>query len=179
MSKECQIIKERMLSIYGAGCWMGYKLSTKNPYTFHHIHEARNGGKLVMSNGAILSRVAHNDLNRMEQRCKTKKYYEELNKLFKELNNTKCPPTRYYFKEVNGILLKADNIIGLSHAFCDLNPDFIMLEEFSLITHEYYPEIPEIDELIERVNKKHEEEDYRLDNYKVKSLYYGIKSKRR
>lgn len=47
-SKEVQKVREVMLSIYGEGCWMMYKLTRKNPYTYHHICEARNGGKVTI-----------------------------------------------------------------------------------------------------------------------------------
>ena len=78
-TKKVQLVRERMITIYGEACWMGYKLSKKNPFTYHHIIEKRNGGGVTIDNGAILTRIAHDDLNRIEQarRC----YYNELNKL--------------------------------------------------------------------------------------------------
>ena len=47
-TKQVQKIREQMISIYGEGCWMGYRLTKKNPYTYHHIREARNGGKVTL-----------------------------------------------------------------------------------------------------------------------------------
>lgn len=137
-TKKKQMIKEQMISIYGEGCWMGYKLTPKNPYTYHHILEARKGGRVTIDNGALLTISAHRDLNAMEQNIK--RLYIELNLLFKELNRTKKPPTREYFKEVNGVLLRANKVITLSHLW-EPNPDFVLLEDIAQITHETYPDI--------------------------------------
>lgn len=154
-TKQVQKIRERMISIYGEGCWMGYKLTKANPYTYHHIHEARNGGRVTLDNGALLTRFAHNDLNEMENHARY--LYKELNDLFKELNRTRKPATKEYFKEVNGILLRADKIITLSD-HCELNPDFILLEEFAKATQECYPDIPEVEDLRKRIYVREEEE---------------------
>ena len=154
-TKSTQKVRETMISIYGEGCWMGYKLTKKNPYTYHHIKEARNGGRVTLDNGALLTRFAHDDLNEME--CRVRCLYRELNELFKELNKTKKPPTKEYFKEVNGILLRADKIITLSD-HCELNPDFVLLEEFSKATQECYPDIPEIEDLRKRISYKEDED---------------------
>lgn len=147
-TKQVQSVREKMLSIFGEGCWMMYKLDRKNPYTYHHIREARKGGKVTVDNGALLTRLAHDDLNALE--CCAPYLYRELNVMFKELNKTKKPPTKEYFKEVNGILLRADDIIELSE-YCELNPDFVLLEEFARITQEKYPDIPEVTDLIDRM----------------------------
>ena len=40
-TKQVQKIREQMISIYGEGCWMGYRLTKKNPYTYHHISDIR------------------------------------------------------------------------------------------------------------------------------------------
>lgn len=148
-TKQVQMVREIMLSIYGEGCWMMYKLDRKNPYTYHHIYEARKGGKVTIDNGAILTRFAHDDLNELEKHAPY--LYRELNSMFKELNGTRKPPTKEYFKEVNGILLRADKVIYLSD-YCELNPDFVLLEEFAKITQENYPDIPEYDELLSRMS---------------------------
>lgn len=149
-TKKVQMVREQMLSIYGEGCWMGYRVTRKNQYTFHHIKEARHGGRVSIDNGALLTRGAHNDLNLLDEHARD--LYHELNNLFKELNETRKPPTKEYFKEVNGVLLFADKIIRLS-PYCELNPDFEALEEFAQITHESYPDIPEI-ELVEETNRR-------------------------
>lgn len=84
--------------------WMNYKLREDNPYTFHHIVERRNGGKLEVRNGAILTKDAHIYLNHLDYAYH--KIYNELNGLFKELNMTMQPPTDDYYEEVNHILRK-------------------------------------------------------------------------
>lgn len=153
-TKKVQKVREKMISIYGEGCWMGYKLTKNNPYTYHHIVEKRNGGGITVDNGALLTRFAHNDLNELENHARY--LYRELNSLFKELNKTRKPPTREYFKEVNGILLCADKIITLSD-HCELNPDFVMLEEFSQMTQECYPDIPDEKTIRKYSYKEYEE----------------------
>ena len=154
-TKKVQMVREQMLSIFGEGCWMGYKVTKKNQYTYHHIKEARYGGRVSIDNGALLTRGAHNDLNLLDEHARD--LYHELNDLFKILNQTKKPPTKEYFKEVNGVLLFADKVITLS-PYCELNPDFEALEEFAQITHEVYPDIPEI-EMIGSSREKYVEEE--------------------
>lgn len=125
-TKKVQEVRGKMVEIFGANCWMGYKLDKKNPFTYHHILEARRGGKVTIDNGALLTYWAHHDLNQMEEHDKG--LYNALNALFKELNKTKKPPTKEHFKEINGILLRADSVITLSD-YCTLNPDYGLLEE--------------------------------------------------
>lgn len=150
-TKKVQEVRGKMVEIFGANCWMGYKLDKKNPFTYHHILEARRGGKVTIDNGALLTYWAHHDLNQMEEHDKG--LYIALNTLFKELNKTKKPPTREHFKEVNGILLHADRVITLSD-YCTLNSDFELLEEAAITTSEnkkpsgHLVYIPSDDELI-------------------------------
>lgn len=124
-TKKVQMIRERMLTIYGEACWMGYKVSKKNPFTYHHIVERRNGGGVTMDNGAVLTRIAHDDLNRIEQSRRS--YYKVLNELFKELNSTMKPPTKEYYMEVYDILGKASKYVRFSSSYHP-NPDFEYLE---------------------------------------------------
>jgi hypothetical protein len=85
-------------------CWMDYKLTKDSPYTFHHIVEARNGGKKIISNGAILTLNAHRYLNFLDNRHHN--IYKELNCLFYDLNRTYAPPTQEYYEEVRHVLKK-------------------------------------------------------------------------
>lgn len=119
-------IRNRMIEIFGQNCWMGYTVDRKNPFTFHHIFEQRKGGKDLMENGAVLTSHAHRDLNQLDMHKKD--LYNELNQLFTFLNETKCPPTLDYYKEVNEILLVASRFIKLS-PYCNLNPDFELVKE--------------------------------------------------
>lgn len=93
-----------MLEIYkpNGKCWMNYEMNRKNPYTFHHIKEARNGGLYIIENGAILTKDAHEFLNYLNRKEKT--VYYKLNKLFKLLNETRQPPTILYYEELDDIL---------------------------------------------------------------------------
>lgn len=84
--------------------WMDYKIVRVNDLTFHHIKEARHGGKRVLENGAILIRRSHDYLNYLDRYYH--KYYKDLNGLFKELNMTMAPPTEDYYIEVYHILRK-------------------------------------------------------------------------
>lgn len=87
--------------------WMGYEQIGSNFYSYHHIKEVRNGGKTTINNGAILTRDSHFDLNYYDNRVNH--IYQQLNKLFKMLNNTKKPPTEEYFEELDYILKKVPN----------------------------------------------------------------------
>lgn len=92
-------ILKQMLEIYQPDGidWMGYKVSRKNPYTFHHIQERRNGGRSVISNGAILTKQAHAYLNYLEQFCPMA--YDEYQAIFKWINsyNGPIPPDDYEY----------------------------------------------------------------------------------
>lgn len=99
------ILKE-MIEIYKPKGidWMAYKLQRKNPYTFHHIIEKRNGGKRRVNNGAILTLNAHEYLNYLDNEYH--RIYKELNGLFWELNRTYKPPQEDYYEEVGAVLKK-------------------------------------------------------------------------
>lgn len=47
--------------------WMSFQITKKNPYSFHHIRKEENGGKLIVNNGAILSKKSHRLLNWLEE----------------------------------------------------------------------------------------------------------------
>ena len=84
--------------------WMDYVMTKNNPYTFHHIKEKRNGGKLEVSNGAIITKHAHIYLNHLDL-C-YHRIYQELNYMFKCLNMSYKPPTEEYYEEIHHILKK-------------------------------------------------------------------------
>lgn len=115
VSQTVTEIKHKMIEIYGDNCWMGYKVSKKNQYTFHHIKEKRNGGKEVIENGALLTREAHDDLNELESEKRI--LYKKLNELFTMLNKTQAPPTKEYWCELYGVLEEAKIYIDLSAYF--------------------------------------------------------------
>lgn len=84
--------------------WMDYKINRMEDLTFHHIKEKRNGGKRILTNGAILVKRSHDYLNYLDY-CHHK-YYKDLNELFHWLNITMKPPTEEYYEELHHILKK-------------------------------------------------------------------------
>lgn len=94
--------------------WLSFKLCRKNPYTFHHIEKRCDGGLRIVSNGAILTRLGHDFLNMLELR--EIEMYRELNRAFKELNDTKMPPTDDYYEEIDGILRQKPKVLTLTRA---------------------------------------------------------------
>lgn len=115
IEKEVDSKIRELIKIYGNSCWMGYSLTRNNPYTFHHIREKCKGGKRGVKNGALLTVYAHRDLNVIERNLK--KYYIELNEMFRYLNDSKMPPTAEYYREINRILKKVSTVIELSKCF--------------------------------------------------------------
>lgn len=87
-----QVIKT-MLQIYVPISnldWMNYTL-VKQEVTFHHIHKRSDGGKRVVSNGALLMPVGHQYLHLIES--KDLYTYEALNDLFRVINKQGFEPT--------------------------------------------------------------------------------------
>ena len=148
-------VKEAMIEIYGDNCWMGYQVTRKNPFTYHHIKEARNGGKVTIDNGAILSHYAHEDLNTME--AIKPAYYRELNLMFEELNDTRRPPTKEYYAEIKKILLSASKYIRLSGNFIPNAYPFEDDDVYELVNEEdlYIPKRYQNDERIYNTSEGH------------------------
>lgn len=71
-------------------CWMGYKVSKDNPYTFHHLKKKEHGGKEEIKNGAILTDIAHRLLNIVESR--DKELYDLLNNVLWQINEQGFAP---------------------------------------------------------------------------------------
>ena len=85
--------------------WLGYKIDRNNKLTIHHIFKQSYGGLNEFSNYALLVEKSHNYLHVLE--TKDHEVYLELNKLFKELNDSLEPPDKYYYEEVEKVLKKA------------------------------------------------------------------------
>ena len=86
-------ITKEMLKIYKPYSdmdWLNYKL-VKNDITSHHIIKKEHGGKLVLSNIALLCSISHNYLHIIE--CKDIETYNAINKMFKYINQQKYEPT--------------------------------------------------------------------------------------
>ncbi len=99
----------------GYNCWMGYKITTNNPLTVHHIIKDCDGGKKTLDNVAALTRYAHQDYNQIEIRLPS--YYKEIKRMFHYLADNGLEPDVEYYKEMNNILRKVSNIITLSTYF--------------------------------------------------------------
>lgn len=87
-----EIVKE-MLRIYQPISnldWLNYKITRRN-LTAHHIIKREHGGRLEMSNIAILMDVSHQYLHLIEH--KDHETYVALNKIFKMINEQCCEPT--------------------------------------------------------------------------------------
>lgn len=80
-------ITKEMLKIYKPISnldWMNYKL-VKKDVTRHHIIKKEDGGRLEISNIALLMPIPHQYLHLIE--CKDIDTYIALNKIFKVINN--------------------------------------------------------------------------------------------
>ena len=87
-------IRIKMLEIYKpiSGLdWLNYKL-IKEKVTFHHITKRDNGGKKVVSNGALLMPISHQYLHLIEN--KDIDTYIGINKIFEYINQQKYEPTQ-------------------------------------------------------------------------------------
>lgn len=71
--------------------WLNYRL-VREQATFHHIEKREDGGRQIITNGAILMPIPHQYLHIIE--CKDIKTYTTLNKMFKIINNQRFEPTR-------------------------------------------------------------------------------------
>ena len=87
-------ITKEMLQIYKPISnldWMNYTL-VKKDLTKHHIIKKEDGGKLEISNLALLMPTPHQYLHLIE--CKDIDTYITLNKMFKIINNQLHEPTK-------------------------------------------------------------------------------------
>lgn len=81
--------------------WLGFKITKKNPYSYHHIFKNVYGdySKLIPNyewiNGAILSLEGQQYIHSFERG--DLEYYLSLNDLLKKLNETNKPPTEEYW----------------------------------------------------------------------------------
>ena len=91
--------------------WMNFSLSKGNPFTFHHIVEKSKGGDKSIDNGAILTRRAHTFLHMLEKVCPDA--YDDLQRKFAEINQTKKPVTEEMIQEIDEILYK----VLISHEY--------------------------------------------------------------
>ena len=98
------IVKE-MIRIYKPKgiCWLGYKITKKNPITYHHcITKACDGGKRNLENGALVSKIGHQYLHLTE--VYDYEVYRELNNIFQEINMQGHTPTKEQYMMINECL---------------------------------------------------------------------------
>lgn len=91
--------------------WMNFSLSRDNPFTYHHIVEKSKGGDKSIDNGAILTRRAHTFLHTLEKVCPAA--YNDLQNVFRKINDSKKPVLDEYIKEIDEILYK----VLISHEY--------------------------------------------------------------
>lgn len=87
-------VTKEMLKIYKPISdldWLNYKIVRKSDLTFHHIQKICDGGKEIITNGALLLPVAHEYLHLIE--CKDLETYLLINKIFKLINEQQKEPT--------------------------------------------------------------------------------------
>lgn len=85
-------ITNLMINEYGVKkiCFMGYKVSKDNPYTFHHLRKKEHGGKEEIKNGAVLTKIAHQYLNILE--IYDRELYDLLNNVLWQINEQGFSP---------------------------------------------------------------------------------------
>lgn len=104
-----QITRE-MLKIYKPFSnmdWMNYRL-VKRDMTFHHIEKKADGGKQLITNGALLMPIAHQYLHLIE--CKDIRTYEAINHIFRIVNDQKHEPTREQREIVEYLLREFESV---------------------------------------------------------------------
>lgn len=91
--------------------WMGYKISKKNPLTYHHIKEVSKKGKKKVDNGALLTKKAHNLLHEIQKY--NLKLYNEWQQLFREINETHSIIDDMNLEKIKKLRLKTEKTIDL------------------------------------------------------------------
>lgn len=115
-------VTKEMLKIYKPISdldWLNYKIVRKSDLTFHHIQKRCDGGKEIISNGALLIPVAHEYLHLIEY--KDIGVYLSINKIFEIVNKQSYEPTQeqreiieYLLREFERIHRKDRNSKGKS-----------------------------------------------------------------
>ena len=104
-------ITKEMLHIYQPISnldWLNYKIVRNKDLTFHHIIKRENGGKLELSNGALLIPVAHQYLHLIEY--KDIETYNAINKIFRYVNDQEYEPTREQREIVEYLLREFEKV---------------------------------------------------------------------
>lgn len=96
----------KMMSIYNTFNidWMGDQFKNSSDLTRHHIIKKEKNGSNSIDNYALLTTESHHLIHYLE--VNYNKEYNLINRLFLELNQSKCEPTDEYYFEINRILKK-------------------------------------------------------------------------
>ena len=84
--------------------WMGFKITSKNPLTGHHIRKFGEGGDDLPDNIAALTVLAHRYLHEQIE-YDSVDYYDLLNEKFSNFNISRKYPTMEELIEVKKIIL--------------------------------------------------------------------------
>jgi len=84
--------------------WLNFKIVKMNEITFHHIKKDEDGGKCIISNGALLTEKAHQYLHCIERHDLD--IYNEINRVFKEINEQGYGPTQNQYDKIELLFLK-------------------------------------------------------------------------
>ncbi len=123
---------KKMLAIYQTDDidWMNFFVTKRNPLTFHHIVPRSIGGKDVISNGAILTRKAHDLLHLLEKICPDA--FIDLQNIFIQINMSCAHPDDETIEAIDEILY---------HVFTqDKYPFFMDIDLTEYIKIYYHPE---------------------------------------
>ena len=84
--------------------WMGYVISRKNPFTYHHAFiPARMGGKYTINNGAILcGETSHPYIHTIESVDEDR--FDYLTEILREINEQRRMPSLEQFKRMRSCL---------------------------------------------------------------------------
>lgn len=80
--------------------WLGYDNLEK--YSFHHLKKKSDGGKKIISNGAVLHQSSHAYLHTIEYYDLDKYIY--LNKMLRNVNNQKMMTTKEQLEQIRYVL---------------------------------------------------------------------------
>lgn len=81
--------------------WMNYRINGE--ITYHHIIKKCDGGKRIISNGALLIPTAHQYLHLIEYLDLST--YKDINIIFKEINKQSREPYQCQREDIEGLLL--------------------------------------------------------------------------
>lgn len=82
--------------------WMGYKLTKKNPYTYHHIIKKEHRGAKTVENGAIITHNPHEYLHLIERI--EPEMYDMINIVLEQINIQQHQPIYRQYMAINAIL---------------------------------------------------------------------------